>query len=218
MNDTTLRKRERLSMLATFLICLLLANPVGGQESVSLKIDCNFDALTELEPDSHCGHQSDMPNICDPCQVPTSCPAGQLVMTCETLGRRVPVVVCPQDDVWLISARKSHCAPSDLSLLQCSHLENGCWQDSELDELVQLHSTDKTRVTMLYVHGNRTALKWAESRGLQFYDTALRKANRPPMRFVIFAWRSETERARIIPDYEIKSNRSVTIGETFEPI
>ena len=139
---------------------------------------------------------------------------GQVVMTLLPRGRTEPVRICPGDDVWLISARQSHCSPCDLSLLQCSRLGNGNWNHANLDDLLHLHSMDKSKVTMLYVHGNRTGLKWAKSRGLQFYKNAFRKVKRPPVRFVIFAWRSDSERVRLAVDYGIKAQRSLAVGKT----
>lgn len=192
MNCAIFRKQEWLNLLAALLAGLLFATTVGGQESVLQQV-----VVEEL-----------------PCETNSTTFQGQVAITSHVRGRFEPVCIFPQDEVWLISARDSHCAPSDLSLLRCSRLKNGNWQTAELEELVQLHSTDKTKVTMLYVHGNRTALKWASSRGLQFYKSAFQTEKRPPIRYVIFAWRSDIERARIVPDYNIKSQRSVTIGET----
>ena len=140
---------------------------------------------------------------------------GQWIETIDTRGRTRMIEVCSRDDVWLVSARDSHCHPSDMSLLECSRLVNGCWQSEELANLTNDHAQDKAKVTMIYVHGNRTNLKWAKSRALQFYDNSLRSCERPPLRFVVFAWKSEAEKARIIQDYKIKSNRSVTVGKAF---
>ncbi len=135
-------------------------------------------------------------------------------MTQHTRGRVEPVWVQPADEVWVISARDSQIAPTDLSLLKCWRLETGNWEPAELDDLLQTHTEDKSKVTMVYVHGDRTNLTWAKSRGLQFYHCALGAAKRPPVRFVIFAWRSEKERTRPIPDHEIKSQRSTEVGQT----
>jgi len=140
---------------------------------------------------------------------------GQWIETIDTRGRTRMIEVCSRDDVWLVSARDSHCHPSDMSLLECSRLVNGCWQSEELANLTDDHAQDKAKVTMIYVHGNRTNLKWAKSRALQFYDNSLRSCERPPLRFVVFAWKSEAEKARVIQDYKIKSNRSVTVGKAF---
>jgi len=140
---------------------------------------------------------------------------GQWIETIDTRGRTRMIEICSRDDIWLVSARDSHCHPSDTSLLECSRLVNGCWQSEELANLTNDHAQDKAKVTMIYVHGNRTNLKWAKSRALQFYDNSLRSCERPPLRFVVFAWKSEAEKARIIQDYKIKSNRSVTVGKAF---
>ncbi|MDE0934998.1 MAG: alpha/beta hydrolase [Mariniblastus sp.] len=140
---------------------------------------------------------------------------GQWVETIDTRGRTRMIQVCPRDDVWLISARDSHCRPCDASLLECSRLVNGCWQIEDLENLTNDHANDKTKVTMIYVHGNRTDLRWAKSRAMQFYDNSLRSCERPALRFIVFAWKSEAEKIRPIPDYKIKSNRSVTVGKAF---
>ena len=54
-------------------------------------------------------------------------------------------------------------------------------------------------------HGVRQA-DLTLDRAIQFYDNSLRNCDRPPLRFVVFAWKSEAEKARVIPDYKIKSN------------
>jgi hypothetical protein len=138
----------------------------------------------------------------------------QIITTQHTRGRVESVRIQPEDEVWVVSARDSHIAPSDLSLLKCWRLETGNWEPTELDQLVQTHAEDKSRVTVVYVHGDRTNLNWAKSRGLQFYACAFGAENRPPVRFVIFAWRAEKEKTRPIPDHEIKSRRSMEVGET----
>ncbi len=138
--------------------------------------------------------------------------AEQVVDTLTTCNRLTPVRVLPQDEVWLVSARQAHLNPCDLSTVVCSRLTNGEWVDDCLANLVAVHSTDKSKVTMMYVHGNRTDLKWAKSRGLQFYQNAMQTCARPPLRLVIFAWKSESELTRLIPDFKIKSDRSVDVG------
>ena len=141
----------------------------------------------------------------------------QTVITRTRCGLRRPVRVSENDEIWLVSGRGSHLAPCDLDGLKIRKLCQGRWVESCLNELVCQHATDKSRVTMIYVHGNRTDLAWARSRGIQFYDNALQKCcfDRPPVRYVIFAWKSEMERIRLYPDYRIKSKRSVRMGTAF---
>ena len=207
MNFITSGKQPRLELLIVLLAGLFLANALWSQETVLFRHDA----------------ESGESEICGPLRRATTVsrethsrfPAGQIVITHHTWGRVEPVRICPEDDIWLVSARRAHCAPSDLSLLRCSRLRNENWETAELDDLFHSHSSDRTKVTTVYVHGNLTNLKWAKSRGLQFYKTAFQADQRPPLRFVIFAWRSDQEKVRAIVDYEIKSKRSVVIGETF---
>ncbi len=217
MTHSHSRKQSWLPLMAVLWAGLMLASYVSGQETSANSFQCGSQQLLSAEPAVGLSPtpvlQSEF-NITRTDSTLGSA-AGLVVYTSRTCLRTEPVCICEHDDIWLISARESHAAPADLSRLKCSHLIDGGWQDASLDELVQLHSTDKSKVTMLYVHGNRTALKWAISRGLQFYEQALQTEKRPPMRFVIFAWRSDVERARIFADYDIKSRRSVTIGDTF---
>jgi hypothetical protein len=215
MTHTISSNQAWMPVLASLLMSLLLATAVCGQEEVLNSLELESNQITESTSVSAqpAAMQTELQTaICD-----SDCgsSAGQLAITSQSRHRELPVYVCPSDEIWLVSARQSHCAPSDLSRLQCSRLENGEWNPVQLDELVRAHSTDKTKVTMIYVHGNRTSLQWASSRGLQFYKVAFQTAKRPPMRFVIFACRSETERARFCVDYDIKSQRSVTVGKTF---
>ena len=212
------KKQERLPLFASLVMSFLLAAGVAGQESVlnTIESESSEQPSSELKPGCLPSALIPLKLIGTGCDFDIGCSAaGQVAITSQSWCRKNPVYVCPNDDVWLVSARDSHCAPSDLSRLRCSRLENGNWKTAQLEELICLHSTDKTKVTMLYVHGNRTSTKWAWSRGLQFYETAFQTEKRPPIRFVIFAWRSDTELVRPIPDYNIKSERSVMIGETF---
>ena len=71
---------------------------------------------------------------------------------------------------------------------------------------------------MIYVHGNRTSLENAQSRGLQVYENLfgdLCSRQRPPIRFVVFAWKSECELIRVLPDYQLKSERAYELQRVF---
>jgi hypothetical protein len=143
--------------------------------------------------------------------------ADQLILTKNSCRTTATVHVSARDEIWLVSARELNGAPCDISNLCCCRLENGAWQDSDLNELVARHSTDKTRATTIYVHGNRTDLSFAKARGLQVYQTAFQdtSCSRPPIRFVIFAWKSEKDIRRPVTDFSIKSGRAVEVGKTF---
>lgn len=214
MTNTISKQHEWLPLLATLFASVLLVTVVGGQEADLQLLDLNSAPRQYSELTSPLSVEQPEP-ISVGCSSDIGPSGKQVLITSKSCFRKAPVCVCQNDEIWLISARDSHCAPSDLSLLECSRLENGHWKTAELNDLVHQHTSDKTKVTMIYVHGNRTALKWAVSRGLQFYKHALQTEKRPPMRFVLFAWKSEMEKVRVMVDYDIKSQRSVTIGETF---
>ena len=139
----------------------------------------------------------------------------QLVVP-ETRGRTDTVTVLPQDEIWLIDARNSHVCPHDLSQMSIQRFCNGIWCPADLASLVASHSLDKTKSTMIYIHGNRTDEDWARSRGLQFYNNTFSNNGncRPAVRFVIYSWRSEREmrRTRGVMEYIDKSERSVAVG------
>jgi len=136
------------------------------------------------------------------------------------------VCVSGLDEIWLVSARQAHLCWSDLSQVEVSLLQNKTWQPSSLDSLTSRHANEKSKTTVVYCHGNRTSLDWAQSRGFQVYQSLFQNENddrqcsraRPPVRFVIFAWKSEQEKIRIRNDYEIKSNRALLVGKTFGKI
>ncbi|MFK7770118.1 MAG: alpha/beta hydrolase [Mariniblastus sp.] len=142
--------------------------------------------------------------------------AGPIVSTKKVLGSQ-NVQLSNRDEIWFVSARQSHLTGPNLQGLCVTKAVGSEWVDSSLAELAATHETDKSRVTVLYVHGNRTDLHWAEARGLQFYQNAFQTScyDRPPIRFVMFAWKSEAERKRIYSDFCVKSERSVLVGHTF---
>ena len=124
------------------------------------------------------------------------------------------IAVLPQDDIWLVDARAVHCDPNDLSLIVVKRLLGQQWCDDQLANLVQQHSVDKSKSTLIYAHGNRTDGEWAIARGLQFYQNVFGSTGdcRPPLRLVIWSWRAEQEGCRPGRDFAEKADRSVTIG------
>ena len=134
----------------------------------------------------------------------------QTIRTRNGFGFR-KVHVRPQDQIWLVSARdENRCE------LKTEKLINGDWVDASMADLIQSHSIEQQMTSLVYVHGNRTDEIYARSRGLQFYENIFDgDICSGPIRFVIFAWRSEREKVRAGPDYRIKCERSVTLGPTF---
>ena len=139
----------------------------------------------------------------------------------ETCGRSSCVTVKPQDEVWLVSARNVNCCdPSDLGAIEVKRLVAGQWLASNLSDLTTAHSADRTLATTIYTHGNNTDEKWARSRGLQVYANMFVElgACRPPVRFVIFAWRSEREDDTRCGQYIAKSRRAVEVGSSLAAV
>ena len=121
------------------------------------------------------------------------------------------VHIRPQDEIWVVSARQG--TSCDLT---AEKLINGQWFDASVAELTQSHADDQQKSSLVYVHGNRTNDIYARSRGLQFYENVFNdQMCSGPVRFVIFAWRSEREKVGPAVDFRIKLDRSVALGPTF---
>ena len=121
------------------------------------------------------------------------------------------VHIRPQDEIWLVSARQD--AQCDLT---AQKLIDGQWVAASMAELTQAHVEDQQKTSLVYVHGNRTNEVYARSRGLQFYENIFNdQLCSGPVRFVIFAWRSEREKVGPAIDFRIKLDRSVALGPTF---
>ncbi|MEL7499823.1 MAG: alpha/beta hydrolase [Planctomycetota bacterium] len=162
-----------------------------------------------------------VPTILDTSEDRTS---GQLVTTKLRFGTE-DVFVPNFDEVWLVSARDIEapvCGPCNFGDLKCSQLICGEFVNQDLSKLVTAHTRDLSKSTIIYVHGNRTDLDYAKSRSLQMYDNLFGHQNcernccqRQPLRFVIFAWKSESEISRLIPDFKLKTDRSLIVADAF---
>ena len=134
----------------------------------------------------------------------------QSIRTQNGIGYRV-VNVRAQDEIWLVSARQQK-----QCVLSFERLVDGRWVTASMAELTEAHAVDQQKSSLVYVHGNRTDDRYARSRGLQFYENVFNNQScSGPVRFVIFAWRSERERIRPSSDFNVKLQRSVEIGPAF---
>lgn len=140
-----------------------------------------------------------------------------VVIKKSVLGCLEGIAILPQDEVWLINARDCICGETDLSLLKVSQYNGSELVPRELSDLTSAHASGDEYATVLYIHGNQTDKEFATARGLQVYRNAFAtKADcHGPVRYVIWAWKSEQEKFRLYPDYVVKSERSVRLGETF---
>lgn len=147
----------------------------------------------------------------------------QFVVTKKKFGEHT-VRVDQGDEIWLVSARdvqQPECGPCNFHQLKCSLLHGGEFIPTELSSLTTAHQLDQAKSTVIYVHGNRTDLQYAKSRALQTYEILFQQREliqggcRPPIRLVIFAWRSESELPRMAPDFKRKSERSYDLAPVF---
>ena len=163
----------------------------------------------ELDSQKTPGSETRQCEVCQP----------QAVETRECPLKKCVVCVDARDEIWLVDARQSHLCWSDLSRIKVSLLRDETWQPSSLETLVSAHDSDKSRATVVYCHGNRTKLGWAKSRGLQAYQATYQneidQSTRPPVRYVIFAWKSEQEKLRLRSDYKLKTKRASVVGLGF---
>lgn len=129
------------------------------------------------------------------------------------------VEIQARDEVWLVSAREApHPCSVDVSALDVCRLTCGCWETATMRDLIESHATDHSRVSMVYVHGNRTDLEYAKIRGLQLYDNLFGEccqSPRPPIRWILFAWKSEREVWGILRDFQVKAQRSLGLAPMF---
>lgn len=133
------------------------------------------------------------------------------------LGNDEHFTILAGDEVWLVDAREFVAGGTDLNALKVSQFVGGELTPRCLPDLTIAHASGDSRATMLYVHGNQTDKEWALFRGLQVYRNALTSQPelRAPVRFVIWSWRSESEKIRRYPDFQVKAERSMLVGETF---
>jgi len=121
----------------------------------------------------------------------------------------------PGDEIWLINTRGLNNCISDCTLapqLPVSRWRAGEFEPASLPELLE-HVTRTPEVrNVTYIHGNFTDYGWSIRRGMEVYSHCFGgDCNRPPVRFIIWSWRSERE-TLLGRDYQIKSQRAVAEG------
>lgn len=134
---------------------------------------------------------------------------------CESLEQEPGCQPQAGDEIWLVNTRQLSDCFSDCNLvpdLPVSRWVDGQFQPKSLAELLdRVAATPQTR-NIVYIHGNFTDLSWSIRRGLQFYNGCFANVPaRPPLRFIIWSWRSERE-TLLGKDYQIKSQRAVAEG------
>ncbi len=123
------------------------------------------------------------------------------------------VQIRPQDEVWVVNARNAHCVCT-LASIRVRRFFAGCWQNSSLKELTAEHLQNPETETVLYIHGNQNDRQLSRSRGMVVYGSVIQCGIQPPIRFVIFQWKSEREISSVLRDYLVKSKRAIEVGKT----
>ncbi|MDP1561654.1 MAG: hypothetical protein Q8M16_09680 [Pirellulaceae bacterium] len=133
-------------------------------------------------------------------------------------------LVRPEDEIWLISTRQlcqrsSVAAGSTFHQAEVARWAEGTWSSSSSEQLLQNINADQSRLNLLFIHGNRTDLQWANLRGVETYEKivstpetqacAVEPAS--PIRWIIWAWNSDP-----IPgprmDLTVKKQRAIDQG------
>ena len=124
----------------------------------------------------------------------------------------------PGDEFWLVSARNIDECQTDVTCdqLECFRNIDGRWCPANFHDLTELHAIDSTKETVLHVHGTRTDFNDARRQCSTVYQNVFANCSaRPPVRFVCWIWRSESETRRPVQEYKSKSRRSVLLGNIF---
>ena len=193
-----------LAVLAVFILprCPVVAQTISTTDLLPIQTSTNSSMVVPI--------QRPKKLLSRPLQSLANVAREQSVRTRNGIGFR-SINVRAQDEIWLVSARqKPQCE------LTMQRLVDGQWVPAAMEELTDAHAVDQQRASVVYVHGNRTGDEYARSRGLQFYENVFNgESQSGPVRFVIFAWRSEREKIRPTSDYSVKLDRSVELGPTF---
>lgn len=136
------------------------------------------------------------------------------LISCGSAFGQANCNIRPGDEVWLISARGvADCCVSDLP---CMRLCDGIWQQSCCADLFAANDNQPQCTPVIFVHGYQTGLGDAQLRGLQVYQN-LFSCCQPdhPIRYVIWAWRSERESRRILKEFTEKAQDAMRLGNAF---
>ncbi len=138
----------------------------------------------------------------------TLLPDGQWVEQFTPAGN-ADIRLVPGDEVWLISTRNMRPFCEIETSFVAARYRNCQFEATTLDEFCLDVQTNPGLKTVIHVHGDFTDLDWALRRGGEVYNNSVAPVgNRPAVRFVIWAWK--TERSTIpFKDFRVKVDRSV---------
>ena len=121
----------------------------------------------------------------------------------------------PGDEIWVVNTRNipESCNDCFGSVpAEVSQWTDAGWSKRTQEELFVSARTNCELKNVIYAHGNFTDYGWSLRRGCEVYGSFFRTdCIRPPLRFVIWSWKSERESA-FCSDYHIKSHRAVDEG------
>ncbi len=131
---------------------------------------------------------------------------------CQALAQNASLIR-EEDEIWLIdthSVPRWQTAPERIVVERHTRQES---RMSSVDEFFREVNNDRQRMTLYFVHGYKTNLYWACDRGQLTYKHVVRQcAESRPVRFVIWAWPSEQDRAPL-RDARDKACRADCEGE-----
>lgn len=161
------------------------------------------------------GHQT-VSLACPLCSANSTKTTQSIQLRKNILGCQACYKVLPQDEIWVLSVRDCVCDLANLDRVEVKKLVDNRFQAASLDALKTAHQLDTQKTTVVYVHGNQTNYEYGVARGFQFYNNLFVKhaCPRPPLRLVLWVWKSERELPRLYPDYLVKSERAVRMGKT----
>lgn len=192
-------------------LCLLATSLVGQQVFVDDHTATIVEPSDVIEP----FYENEIFEVVD--SAPQVTDDQRLVVKNPCLRRREVFTVLGRDEVWFISARDFIAGETDVAELKVCQAVDGDLVERSLSDLTTAHQSGDALSTMIYVHGNQTDEEFALFRGFQIYRNALASTSgsRAPVRLVVWAWKSEQEKPRLYPDFKLKAERSILVGDTF---
>lgn len=132
----------------------------------------------------------------------------------------------PGDELWIVNTRSVDtgvCAQVDLDLGASVYERiDGQYCNRSASELLERINQDDVRQNVVFIHGNRTDVRWARLRGTETYETIMdvTQANcpttcsypLPPVRWIIWSWPTDIIRGPK-RDLTIKSQRACGEGQ-----
>ncbi|MBL8888543.1 MAG: hypothetical protein JNL67_01100 [Planctomycetaceae bacterium] len=129
-----------------------------------------------------------------------------------------------EDEIWLVSTRQlcQRTSPELDSTFQQAEVAqqiDGQWLPSTAEALLSAINNDQERWNLLFIHGNRTDLQWANLRGEETYEALISGASAsqcttnpaPPVRWIIWAWNSDPLHVPRV-DLAVKKQRAIDQG------